>query len=376
MLYRRNYETGKSYSYQLPKYYWGDGQLEIIKITEKTLVKNIKKNSQPTVHNQVKKRFDFVRGYFNLKLFEIDVQSVLTDIYADYQITGNYKKYLSNVLKVVDFKNGYFPFYHKPHTDGRLHTAITTFPKICRRHLKYENETLSEVDLSASILFFLSYLLDLTVNSVSFSPITNNILSQQIYNKDIIFLYMLVNSSVNLCTREVAAFKELVLNDKIYDYFMIKFLNASDFENDYEKRQGKTFDGDIVDLRRYSKSKFLSMLFAKNTQYLQEQAIFFEEFPTIYEFIKAFKRMKVKGIKTTNAHKRLSYILFQLESHFRLNIIAREINNGHRRKIALFTLHDCIVVRESDISTIFKEVHTIFIREIGYAPNLKVKVWI
>lgn len=375
MLHRKNYETGKSYSYQLPEYYWEDGQLEIIKITENTLVKKIKKDNKPPIHNMVEKRLKFTRGYFNLKLFELDHKSAVGDIYADYKNTENYKKYLSNVLKVVDFKNGYFPFYHKPNTDGRLHTAITTFPKVCRRHLKYDNQSLAEIDLSASIPFFLSYVLDLTVNSTSLPFSTNNQLSEQIYNKDILSLYMLVKSSVSLCSKEVAHFKELVLNDKIYDHFIFKFLNAPGFAIDYEKRNGKAFDGDISDLRKYSKGKFLSMLFAKNTQYLQEQAVFCEEFPSIYKFVKAFKKMKVRGAKTTFLHKRLSYLLFQLESHYMLNIIAREINIKYKRKIPFFTLHDCIVAQESNIKIIYEEIHTIFMREIGYAPSLKEKSW-
>ncbi|MBO6186574.1 MAG: hypothetical protein J6O88_18110 [Chryseobacterium sp.] len=163
LLHRKNYEPGQCFSYRLPEYYWGDGELEIIKITENTLVRNIKKNNKPTIHNMVDKRFKFLRGYFNLKLFEIDSQAALKDLYAEYKVSGNYKKYLSNVLKVVDFKNGHFPFYHRPNTDGRLHTAITSFPKVCRKHLKYDNEPLAEVDLSASIPFFLSYILNLTV---------------------------------------------------------------------------------------------------------------------------------------------------------------------------------------------------------------------
>ncbi|KFF23191.1 MULTISPECIES: hypothetical protein [Chryseobacterium] len=376
MLHRMNYEAGRSYSYRLPKYYWGDGQMKIISIREKALVKKIQKNTKVTIHNQVRKKIDFLRGYFDLKLFELDHQSALIDIYVDYKSTGNYKKYLSNVLKVVDFKNGYFPFYHKPNTDGRLHTAITTFPKICRKHLKYDNESLAEVDLSASIPFFLSYLLDLTVNSASLSLSTTKPVQSQINNPAIQSLYMLVKSSVSLSSKEVADFKELVLNDKVYDHFMFKFLNMPGFATDYENRNEKAFDGDIIDLRKYSKGKLLSMLFAKNSQYQQEQAIFSEEFPTIHKFVKAFKSMKVKGVKTTHVHKRLSYLLFQIESYFMLKIIAREINVKHKRKIPLFTLHDCIVARESDIEKVHEEVHAIFMREIGYAPNLKVTYWV
>lgn len=53
-----------------------------------------------------------------------------------------------------------------------------------------------------------------------------------------------------------------------------------------------------------------------------------------------------------------------------LNIIAREINNKFKRKTSLFTLHDCLVVKESDLDHVYELMHEIFIREIGYAPNM------
>ena len=58
-----------------------------------------------------------------------------------------------------------------------------------------------------------------------------------------------------------------------------------------------------------------------------------------------------------------------------LNKIAREINNVFKRKIPIFTLHDCIVCKESDLPTIIEQVQNIFIREIGYSPNLSSKIW-
>ncbi|MFC0346083.1 hypothetical protein [Epilithonimonas hispanica] len=371
LLHRKNYGPGECYSYRLPEYFWGDGELEIIKISEHTLVKNIKKKKKPTIHNTVKKRFNFVCGYFSPKAFEIDDQEALKDLYTEYKVSGNYKQYLSNVLKVVDFKNSHFPFYHRPNTDGRLHTAITSFPKICRKYLKYGNEPLAEVDLSASIPFFLSYILNLTIKESQ----PYNILHNQIYNKNILSLYMLVKSSVSLSSKEVEDFKALVLNDTIYDNFMDKFLNAPNFEFYFESKFGNVFDGDVSDLRKYSKSRFLSMLFAKNNQFQWEQETLYEQFPTIHEFIKVFKQLKLKNTKSTDRHKRLSYLLFQLESHFMLNIVAREINNKFKRKIPLFSLHDCIITKKSDIDIISEQVHDIFIREIGYAPNLKMKVW-
>lgn len=98
-------------------------------------------------------------------------------------------------------------------------------------------------------------------------------------------------------------------------------------------------------------------------------------FPNIHDVIKKFKQAKFRDFKKSKRHKKLSFMLFQLESHFMLNVIARVINNKFKRKIPLFTLHDCLVVKESDLDQVYELIHEIFIREIGYAPNMTKKIW-
>jgi hypothetical protein len=67
--------------------------------------------------------------------------------------------------------------------------------------------------------------------------------------------------------------------------------------------------------------------------------------------------------------------MFQLEVYFMVNLIAREINNKFKRKIPIFTLHDCLVCKESDAKAVYEQMSSIFIREIGFAPNLETKIW-
>ena len=117
------------------------------------------------------------------------------------------------------------------------------------------------------------------------------------------------------------------------------------------------------------------MLFAKPTDYKNEQTVFRKYFPTINELLIKYKRKKFRGFKKSDWHKKLSYLKFQLESYFMVNVIAREINNTFKRKIPLFTLHDCIIVKEQHLEIVYKIIKDIFIREIGYAPNLTKKVW-
>jgi len=370
VLWRHNYKPGSCHSYYLPKYFWGDGELELICITEKTLVDKVKKLNKPQIDNTVRKHLNFTIGYFDPCLIELDAESALNELYQDYGRTGDYAKYLKNAVMIMNLKNKVYNFHYNPKTDGRLHTALSQFPKIGRKYLKYDGQHIAEVDLSSSVPFFLSYLLSLPASSKS------AILSAQLpYSENILYHYMLVESSVSPSIREVADFRQLVLNNKLYGEFMLSFTDLQNFDSGFKNMFGRAFDGDEDELRKYTKKRLLSMLFACPKEYTQEQAVFYRYFPTIHQLIKEFKQAKFKGVPRSERHKRFSYLLFQLESHFMLNVIAREINNKFRRKIPFFTLHDCLMVRESDLEQVYGLMHDIFISEIGYAPNMTQKVW-
>lgn len=63
MLWRHNYKPGSCYSDYLPKYYWGDGELELVSITEKTLVEKVMKFNKPRIDNVVRKHLNFTIEY-------------------------------------------------------------------------------------------------------------------------------------------------------------------------------------------------------------------------------------------------------------------------------------------------------------------------
>lgn len=376
MLFRKNYEEDKCYSYNLPEYYWGDGELKLFCITEGDLIDNIIKYNKPQIDNIVRKRFNFTINYFDITRFEFDAELALNELYLKYQQTGNYAKYLKNAVRIMNFKNGYFPFWHKPKTDGRLHTAITQFPKTCRKYLRYDGERLAEIDLSSSIPFFLSYVLSIPADTPAAISAKDAVLCAQLpYSKDILYHYMLAESLVSPSVKEIADFAELIQNNRLYEFFMIDFMNLPNFESGFENMFQRPFDGDMDELKKYSKRRLLSMLFANAKYYEQEQSVFYRHFPNIHDVIKKFKQAKFRDFKKSKRHKKLSFMLFQLESHFMLNIIAREINNKFKRKIPLFTLHDCLVVKESDVDNIKELMHEIFTREIGYVPNIETKIW-
>ena len=92
-LWRKNYVKGQCFSYALPEYYWGNGELEIIKISNKSLLKEISKYNEPTINNSVRKNYNFTINYFDANCFELDEELALKELYSQYQKTDNYQKY-------------------------------------------------------------------------------------------------------------------------------------------------------------------------------------------------------------------------------------------------------------------------------------------
>lgn len=71
----------------------------------------------------------------------------------------------------------------------------------------------------------------------------------------------------------------------------------------------------------------------------------------------------------------MAHLGLQTESYFMLHIIARKLNNQHKRKIPFLTLHDCLVVKKEDMKMVKQFMAENFVKEMGFAPVLKDKIW-
>jgi hypothetical protein len=374
------YSVGKSFGYQLSPYYF-NCELEIYKITDKNLLRRIAKKQKPAqIDNAVRKKYNFLINYFDKnRLKIIEPENAMNDLFTQFKETKNLKKYLSNSNELINMMNNKFPLYHKKQTDGRIHTAITNFPKKIRKYLRYDNEILGEVDLSSSIPFIIYYILDSVIN--------NRIqqLSGQINNKYLLD-YMLTNKSVTLDIKEVERFGQLIMDNQLYDTLKDDFLNIHLFDTslkpdeyllvNFQKLFDRPFDGCINDdLKMFAKKRILSMLFAKPNHFLNEQAIFQKYFPTIHLYLKQYKKSRCKELIGKGQHKKLSYLGFQIESDFMLNHIARDFNNQYKRKKIILSLHDCCITQKKDVPLLEDFMRNKFMELIGYSPNLKVEYW-
>lgn len=382
VLWRENYSIGKSFGYKLSPYYF-NVPFKCFELKDINLIKKIKSKRKMKLSETVRTNFKFMLSFFNPDLLTIEHTNALKSLEDSYTNKMDFSKYMIKAVKIIKIQNGEYFFTHVPQTDGRFHNSMTLFPKNLRKYLKYDNEKLGEIDISASIPVMLYYLLSNidNIDSNLYNVITNN--------KPYYINYMFVKNAVSLDNREIQRLGDLVLRGEFYGSFIPDFdsLNIDGqnyyqwqskrygFRKKWKKQISKNKDCNGVNQsgflshenkKKILKTNLLSMLNAKCGRYKYEEQIFKAKFPTIYEFIQSLKKKE---------HKPFSHMMFQIESLFMLKLIAKKLNNQFRKKIPFFTLHDCIITTESNIQFVKKFMEDNFAKEMGFVPVLKEQVF-
>ncbi|WP_417354430.1 hypothetical protein [Flavobacterium sp.] len=372
VLWRENYSEGNCFSYQLSPYYF-DSDLELYEITDKKLIRKIKVNDR--LRDRTGRDMLYLKKFFDPHKLTILLPEAFEAIEIQLKETGNRNKYFINAVKLLDLHNGSYHFSLNPETDGRFHSNITTFPKELRKFLRYEGKILAEIDLSSSIPFFLYYHLKyLNFYNKHISKILSP--NKSYYNP-----YMLVKNKLIIDNEEVKRFGESVSHGSFYSDLENDFWNAHHIEDanlqpdqyflgEVTKLFGREFDGDHEDLVKVMKTNLLSMMNAKPNIYRVEEAVFFKHYPSISNFIKAFKRKKY----THDRHVKFSHLLFQTEAYFMIRTMAKKALRKFKR-MPLFTLHDCYITTKENIDALGSYMRDFFSSELGIVPNMKIKVW-
>ena len=370
VLWREDYGKGKCYGYNLAPGYEST-RLEIYVIKDLNLIRKIRENNGPNFKPEVKPRYKFLIKFFDSKRLTIILTEAL--LFNDELFVGNinYQKYALNVIKILDMQNGKYFMSHKKNTDGRIHSNVTGFPKLFRRFLRYDGKIIAEVDISASVPSFLTFILINTANNQSNHHIQNIIINKAYTNQ-----YMLTKGSVTIDFIEVDRFKILILSGDLYITLVEEFLeidpkDGSKVPNSYLLKQvfnelGRSYAGDVTDLIKVVKKRMLAMLNAEPIYYKEERAVFELLFPTISAFV---TKLKVEN------HRHFSYLMLQSESYFMLNIVARRLNETSRGKVPLLTIHDCIITTEDNLDFVQTFMMQTFANEMGLKLNLKTIIY-
>lgn len=190
--------------------------------------------------------------------------------------------YNRNAYSVESISNKHIFFHFDSY--GRMHTNFTILRSFIRKNcLLIDGQPTAEIDIKNSQPFFLCKLI---------SDVQSNWVDKE----------------------EFDFFKNLTINGNFYEYLM----NAIE-----------TTD------RKYVKELTYKVLFGKNSLRNKSDKIFSELFPTIYNFIKLYK-------KDLGDYRALSYDLQRAESKFIFNTIIKRIMTEYP-EIKLITVHDSIV---------------------------------
>lgn len=369
------YKVGKNpFEYRLTDYYF-DGGFELYTITDYKLINKYKQKIVKTSNNEaIRLNYYFLTKYFNNG--KLAVSSPSDAIEEANSLVK--KKRLRNAKNIVNIMNGEHTITLKTKTDGRVHSNITRLSKKSRKYLQYQGEFLAEVDISSAVPFFLYITMGYYLKK-NLSKLTD-----YQYSNSIIYIFDKITGDLD--KTELEEFGHAVKSGKLYEQFSNLILDQSFYESEgkdynkvlkyyqykFNKQFNHYFDGDLKELKKFSKKGLLSMLFAKSSSYKFEQLVFKELYPTIHKFINEFKDAQSEELNWNldNRHKKLSYLCFQFEAKLMIDNIAREYDKLHKGKIPVFTLHDCILTTSSNVHELKEFMDNKFSELLGESPNL------
>lgn len=202
-----------------------------------------------------------------------------------------------NAYSVESISNKHIFFHFDNY--GRMHTNFTILRSFIRKNcLLIDGQPTAEIDIKNSQPFFLCKLI-------------SDIQSSWVNKEEFDF------------------FRQLTLNGTFYEFIMNSI---------------------GTDDRKLVKEMTYKVLFGRNSLKSKSDKIFSELFPTIYNFIKLYK-------KDLGDYKALSYDLQRAESKFVFNTVIKRIINEYP-EIKMITVHDSIVFPvkwKKEITEIFEQ---------------------
>lgn len=288
IILRKKHQNGKnSRIYELNEKIL-DGNLSNYQNYDKILLKKFKFNiNPPTLVDECESHIE-----------QVVKEKLIQDLYTA-SIDENCSNYLLNSLVLdnntyvsnrhsVDCINNKQIFYHFDKY-GRMHTNFTNLKSIFRKQCLYlDGEKSQEIDIKNSQPLFLNKLIGEYKESFDFSQ------------------------------PEIELYRQLTTNGELYRFLSDKFK--------------------IHEIKKL-KDMVYKVLFGRNYPNKFEN-IFGEIFPSIYRFIKFYK-------KKMGGHKILAHKLQNLESNFIFNKVIKEIMDNDD-SISLLTVHDSIICKTQD----------------------------
>ena len=383
IIYRTPYQEKTCFGYGLVvPYRYSRIIVEVIQI------KGVHKHQNKEFNSSYTKKYEKpLSDFFVNTDFAIDGEKTENDLFERYFELANfplkkshgepiksdlkyYSSYLMALKKMAQFMNGDYIFsrnktnvFNKKtgkkdyKTKGRLYTSFSYLNKEIRQNLIYKGGKLIEIDLKNCVPYLLSNLFSVT----NFRMTSKRVSRLQ----DSLSIYMCSDDLKTLMDREVADFKNLCIEGTVYDIFIepLKEKYAEKWSEMFmsylDKRYIESYEHD----RALAKQLFIMMLFGMISQFTEVQQVFAERFPILYDIVTTKKRQNYKAVAKS---------LFDLEGSLMIDQVAKPLIKNHKRKIPIFSIHDCIATTEENISIVKEQIESVFYSNFGNMPKISV----
>jgi hypothetical protein len=242
-------------------------------------------------------------------------------------------------------------------TTGRLYTSFSYLNKEIRQNLIYKGGKLIEIDLKNCVPYLLSNLFSITNIRMTSKRVSRL--------QDSLSIYMCSEDLKTLMDREIEDFKNLCIEGTVYDIFIepLKEKYAEKWSEMFlsylDKRYVESYEHD----RALAKQLFIMMLFGMISQFTDVQQVFAEKFPILWDILTIKKRQSYKAVAKS---------LFDLEGSLMIDQVAKPLIRKHKRKIPVFSIHDCIATTQENISVVTEQIESVFYSNFGNVPRISI----
>ncbi|KFF07965.1 hypothetical protein [Chryseobacterium luteum] len=383
IIYRTPYQEKTCFGYGLVvPYRYSRINVEVIQI------KGVHKHQNKKFNSSYTKKYEKpLSDFFVNTDFAIDGDKAENDLFeryfglANYQLKKShgkpiasdlksYSSYLMALKKMVQFMNGEYMFSRSTaslnnkktgkkdyKTKGRLYTSFSFLNKEIRQNLIYKGGKLIEIDLKNCVPYLLSNLFSVTNIRMTSKRVSRLQFSLSIY---------MCSEDLKTCMdREIVDFKNLCIEGTVYDIFIepLKEKYAKKWSEMFimyfDKRYVESYKHD----RALAKQLFIMMLFGKISQFTEVQQVFAESFPILWDVLTTKKKQSYKAVAKS---------LFDLEGSLMIDQVAKPLIKNHKRKIPVFSVHDCIATTEENIPVVTKQIESVFYSSFGNVPRISI----
>jgi hypothetical protein len=279
---------------------------------------------------------------------------------------------------VLSLKEHDFHFSRSIAKDYRFHTIFTRFPKIYKKYVTYDGESLASFDIKNSQPFFLVILIeDLLKNSISMNNKYTNEIFSNIYNM-LPQLRLIIEDKE--FKDEYKTFKQWVVGGRFYEELGDLFPNIKADENkkfhytffqkDLKRRVHKVYD----EKRDMMKQIALNILYTPLKKSSKEYKEFKKHFPKLCEFTECIKTENTY-YTGKDKYKFFPKVLQHIESKCVLDFVAKKFSKKYPN-IPIWTIHDSWVTTKSNIDILEKEVKNLLFEYCnGVMPKLEKEHW-